>query len=151
MKPIIVLDSGPLGVLFQKQGIAEVDECREWLRRHLAAGVAVLVPEIVNYELRRELLRLKKSKALAALAAFNAAVPGRFLPLTTKAIDLAAELWAQARQHGRPTADPHALDIDVILAAQVLTAGHSPTDFVVATSNVSHISQFVPAEEWRRI
>lgn len=35
--------------------------------------------------------------------------------------------------------------------AQVLAAGIAPTDFVVATSNVSHLSLFVPAEPWRRI
>lgn len=66
-------------------------------------------------------------------------------------MDLAAELWAQARQRGKPTADRHALDVDVILAAQVLTAGFQPGNFVVATTNLSHLSQFVPAEVWDQI
>ena len=64
---------------------------------------------------------------------------------------LAAELWARARKRGRPTADVSALDVDVILAAQVLSAGYSPSEFVVATTNVSHISQFVPADNWQNI
>ena len=64
---------------------------------------------------------------------------------------LAAHLWAQARQGGLPTADRHALDADMILAAQILSAGHQPTDFVVATGNVSHLSRFVPADLWSRI
>lgn len=151
MTPIIVLDSSPLGLLFQKLGIPEADACRKWLRRHVDAGARIIVPEIVNYELRRELLRLGKSRSVASLDAFNLAVPGRYLPLDTAAIELAAELWAQARRHGRPTADPLALDVDVILAAQVLSAGFAPVDFVVATSNLSHLSQYVAAEDWAKI
>lgn len=64
---------------------------------------------------------------------------------------LAADLWAAARRRGMPTADRHALDIDVILAAQVLSHGYDPRDFVVATSNVTHLAQFVPSREWQTI
>ena len=60
-------------------------------------------------------------------------------------------LWAGARTRGKPTADVHALDIDVILAAQVLSKGFQSGSFVVATTNVSHLSQFVPAEVWDQI
>jgi hypothetical protein len=67
-------------------------------------------------------------------------VPGRFLSITSPAMELAADLWAGARNRGKPTADVHALDIDVILAAQVLTAGYRAGGFVVATSNLSHLS-----------
>lgn len=151
MTRIIVLDSSPLGLQFQKPGIPAADAGRHWVQAHVAARNRVVVPEIVNYELRRELLRLGKSWAVAALAAFNAAVPDRYLPITTAAMDLAAELWARARQFGAPTADPQALDVDVILAAQVLSAGYAPGSFVVATSNVAHLSQFVPADHWQNI
>jgi len=88
---------------------------------------------------------------LAALAAFNAAVPDRYLPITTAAMDLAAEMWAQARQRGTPTAGPRALDVDVILAARVLSAGYLPGGFVVDTSNLAHLSQYVPADLWQNI
>ena len=64
---------------------------------------------------------------------------------------LAADLWAQARNRGMATAHPKALDGDVILAAQALNSGMPISDFVVATSNVSHLSQFVPAERWDAI
>ena len=56
----------------------------------------------------------------------------------------AAELWAQARNSGLPTADPKALDCDVILAAQALEK-----DGIVATENVGHLSRFVDARDWR--
>lgn len=58
----------------------------------------------------------------------------------------AAELWADARKRGKPTADPKELDGDVILAAQALQA-----NAVVATENVGHLSLFVEARHWKDI
>jgi len=147
----IVLDSTPLGLLFTKATHREGDQCRQWLKRHLAAGIRFIVPEIVDYELRRELLRIGNPRPLAQLDTFIAAERDRYIALTTRAMRLAAELWAQARRQGIPTADPHALDVDVILSAQVLAHGYDPADILVATSNVAHLSQFVPAEIWRII
>ena len=151
MRRFIVLDSTPMGLLLQRSGPPPVDQCRQWLAQHLADGASMFVPEIIDCEVRRELLRLKKQRALRELDAFNAAAPDRLLSLTSATLRRAAELWAQARQRGRPTADPHALDIDVILAAQVLSSGLPLSDLVVATSNVSHLAQFVPAQEWSSI
>ena len=141
----IILDSGPLGLILQRSGHAQADACREWLKRHLMAGRNVVLPEIVDYEIRRELLRLKNASAITKLDGF-ASAPGRYLPLNTAAMRHAAELWAQARQTGQPTADPHALDVDVILAAEALTAGLPAGSFVVATTNVAHLGRFVPAD-----
>lgn len=151
MTNVIVLDSGPLGLLFQKPGITEADECRRWLAGHLSGGVRGIVPEIVNYELRRELIRLNLALAVAALDAFNRAVPDRYLPIRTSAIERAGTLWADARRAGVPTAHPHALDVDVILAAQVLDAGLSTADFVVATTNPVHLTRFVPCDLWHNV
>jgi predicted nucleic acid-binding protein len=75
----------------------------------------------------------------------------RFLPINTTSKLLAADLWAKSRQVGLPTGDPKKLDIDVILAAQALALGLQAGDLVVATSNVEHISRFVPAKEWQDI
>jgi len=147
MSELIVLDSGPLGLILQRPGYRQADECREWLKRHLAAGTRFLVPEIIDYEIRRELLRLRKARAIARPDAFIAA-PGRYLPVTTDALRKAADLWAEARQQGYPTADAHALDIDVILAAQVLSCGVPTSGLVVATTNVVHPARFVPARLW---
>jgi predicted nucleic acid-binding protein len=151
VKPILVLDSTPLGLLFQRPGIVPADECRAWLKQRLLDGVRIIVPEIIHYELRRELLRLGHAVSEAALSQFGRAVPDRYLPITTSAMDLAAELWARARKQGKPTANPHALDIDVILSAQMLAGGFDPSEFIVATSNVSHISLFVPAAPWETL
>jgi hypothetical protein len=50
--------------------------------------------------------------------------------------------WVQ----DRPTADPQALDCDVILAAQALAMGAT-----VVTDNVGHLALFVEAKSWRDI
>ena len=147
----IALDSGPLGLLAQRPGAVEADACRKWLGVKTSTGIRVLVPEIVDYELRRELLRAGKTTSIARLDGILAYPVVDILLITSAALRRAAELWAKARQQGKPTADPHALDVDVILAAQLLASGFDPSEFVVATSNISHLSQFVPAELWSRI
>lgn len=148
---LIVLDSTPLALIVHRRGLAVANECRRWVTAHLAAGVRVVVPEIIDYEVRRELLRLGLQGSLTTLEAFESARPDRVIPLTSPDLRLAADLWAQARRRGMPTADAHALDVDVILAAQALSLGYDPIDFVIATSNIGHLAQFVPAALWSSI
>ncbi len=115
----------------------------------LGAGVRIYVAEVADYEVRRELLRLQNAAGLERLDALHDLA--RYVPLTTEAMREAARLWAKARIDGKPTADPHALDGDVILAAQALTSGLSHANFVIATTNVSHLARFVAAQEWNNI
>ncbi|MBL8227924.1 MAG: hypothetical protein JNL98_05585 [Bryobacterales bacterium] len=151
MSRFLFLDSGPLGLLTHPQRSADVVGVAEWLSRCLLSGHRVIVPAIVYYELRRELPRAHKTFGLARLDAFVSATPGRYLPLSDEALRLAADLWARARQDGKPTADPKALDIDVILAAQALSFGPAPADMIVATTNSRHLSQFIAAKDWQEI
>ena len=151
MSRFLLLDSGPLGLLTHPQRTADVMGIIEWASRCILNGTHIMVPAIVYYEMKRELLRAKKTFGIGRLDAFVNAAPGRYLPLSDEALRLAAELWAQARQAGRPTAEPKALDIDVILAAQALSFGPTPSDVVVATSNPKHLSQFVTAQNWSEI
>jgi predicted nucleic acid-binding protein len=149
---IIFLDSGPLGLITHPlYGSSEVIEATDWLSQSIFAGSRIIVPAIVYYELKRELLRAGKAVGLRRLDAFISATPGRYLPLSDEALRLAADLWAKSRQEGRPTADPKALDIDVIIAAQALTSGTAPSDLIVATTNPKHLSQFVTAKHWKEI
>jgi predicted nucleic acid-binding protein len=148
---ILALDSTPLGLLTQRPGATEADACRQWLAAKAAQGLSIVVPEIVDYELRRELIRSRQAASLRRLDSFISHPDVTLLAVTSDALRLAAELWARARQQGRPTADSHALDVDVILSAQLLAAGFAPADLVVATSNVSHVSLFVPAQLWSAI
>jgi predicted nucleic acid-binding protein len=114
----------------------------------LLAHVSSLT-EITDYEVRRELLRLHASAALRRLDLLCGQL--EYIEITTLAMRRAAELWAQVRQQGQPTADPHALDGDVILAAQALLAAGPSDTIVVATTNVGHLSRLVPAQRWQEI
>ncbi len=147
MSGVVILDSGIVGLLARRKGIPVVDACREWQKDLLTQGARVVLPEIVDYEVRRELVRLNASASLARLD--RLALVLEYLPLTTAAMRLAAALWGQSRQQGQPTADPKELDGDVILAAQTLLLGAA--EVVVATTNIGHLSRFVTAKRWQDI
>lgn len=149
MTHLIFLDAGPLGLLTRSPRIPDAAACYSWLRARLAAGSRVLLPEIADYEVRRELLRLSARAALRRLDALHNETV--YLPLTTAEMRRAAELWAQMRQEGTPTADPQALDGDVILAAQALAVSRPGDTLVIATTNVGHLSRLVPAARWQDI
>ena len=148
---VVILDATPLGLLTQRPGIVEADACKQWLASLLVRGAHAVVPEITDYEVRRELIRAGKTTGQARLDAFNAAEPDRYLPLTTAMMRAAAQLWAQVRQQGIPTADAQALDGDVILAAQAFSLSVAPSRLVIATANPVHLSRFLRAEPWRNI
>jgi predicted nucleic acid-binding protein len=104
----------------------------------------VILPEIVDYEIRRELLRANKLSGLSKSEIL-------YLPITTEIMLKAAELWAKARQQGKPTADNQALDGDVILASQALTLKNLGYEVIIATSNKKHLSLFTEVEDWQTI
>jgi predicted nucleic acid-binding protein len=124
-----------------------------WALSLLRAGHHIYVPEVIDYELRRELIRAGKAASIVQLNAQKSLY--RYSPITTEAMLLAAELWAQMRNNGTPTGDPKKLDIDVVLAAQALTEGRllsvPPAQVIVATSNVTHLSRMVTADLWQNI
>lgn len=140
----ILLDSGPLGLITNPRASPSAAACGRWVVNAIRAGAAIVVPEIADYEVRRELIRARRSAGLERLDAFIGQV--EFLPIETVAMRRAAALWAEARQHGRPTAPDPALDADVILAAQAATLDR--TDVVVAPTNPKHLSRFVAADFW---
>jgi hypothetical protein len=148
---VIVLDSTPLGLLLQRPGVPVADACRNWATNLESRGSRIVLPEIIDYEIRRELKRINAVRSLLALDQFIAQDPHRLLELTHDAMEAASTLWASSRKAGRPLADPAALDIDVILAAQTLTAGFDMSDTIVATSNVAHLQQLVPARFWNSV
>ncbi len=146
----IILDSGPLGMVTNPRASGITLECQLWLEFQLQQGSIVLIPEIADYEVRRELIRANKPKSVQQLDRFKTVL--EYIPLNTEMIVKAADLWAQVRQMGQPTADPNALDGDAILAAQTITiAQQRQQEIIIATTNVGHLSRFTTTQHWRDI
>lgn len=152
MSRLIILDSGIVGwITNPKAKSEEVKNCQQWYENLLSEDENIALPEIVDYEVRRELIRGNKINALKRLNQLKSALI--YLPLTTETMVLASQLWAKARNMGSPTADNQALDGDVILAAQVkIKKKELPIyEVIVATTNVKHLSLFVTAQQWHEI
>jgi predicted nucleic acid-binding protein len=149
MSDIILLDTGPLGLITHPLGSPESDACNHWMRSQLSTGMLVIVAGIADYELRREMLLNRNTKGIIRLNNLNALIG--FDPITTAVMNHAATLWAQARRLGKPTASDLALDGDMILsahAALIASRGHNST---VATTNVKHLNLFCNAQLWTDI
>lgn len=141
----LMLDAGPLGRLTSPNASGPVNAAvARWFREQLAAGAIFYLPEVADYEVRREMIRAKRTKGLSRLDALARRI--KYEPLDTPTMRHAAELWAEAQNRGTPTADPKELDGDVILAAQARKVGA-----VVVTENVGHLAQFVSARRWQDI
>lgn len=143
----VVLDSGPLGLLANPRPSKATQECMDWLAAMIGIGVDFFIPEIADYEVRRELMRVRRRKAIHRLDRLNRQL--LYLPITTTVMHRAAELWARARHSGQPTAGDQNLDGDMILIAQAEVIGLP--DLVIATSNVDHIGRFFAADLWSNI
>lgn len=102
----LLLDSGPLGLLTHPQRSEDVVAISDWLSRCLLNGTRIIVPAIVYYELKRELLRARKPVGVARLDAFVNATPGRYPPLSGEALRLAAELWEVHDRRAAPRPSP---------------------------------------------
>lgn len=152
MTQIVLLDTGVLGLLVHPKRLPEI---RDWAASQISRGATLCVPEIADYELRRELLRLGFAESVGRLDQLCSALA--YLRISTRSMRLAAALWAEARSKGRVTAGPKSLDGDLILAAQArraaseLDGAASRALTIVATTNVGHLTWFVDAREWRDI
>ena len=151
MGRIVVLDAGPLGLVSKPADKPDVGRCNAWLRMLDISGARIVVPEIADYEVRRELIRAGATAGLRRLDALIDVL--EYDPITTVAMRRAAEYWAAIRRAGLPTAAPHALDGDCILAAQASLL-RGPWDAVtIATTNPGHLTRFpgVEAHIWEAI
>ena len=82
MPKTIVLDSTPLGLLCDLRLRPDPVGCRRWMADMIAAGHRFVVPEIADYEIRRELLRLGRASSIAELNALAPQLSVDYLPPT---------------------------------------------------------------------
>ncbi len=124
MSLIVLLDAGPLGMITNPKSSPENEACKNWLASLAYNGVELIIPEIADYEVRRELLRAGKDRGLGRVEghARRAAVGLR-------------------RLIGRRY-DPGP-------AGRALVRDGDET--AIATTNVSHLALFASARIWREI
>src|SRR5262249_25450662 len=111
----------------------------------------VFVPEIADYEVRRQMVLRGATANIRRLDWLRAVLD--FLPIRSPAMLRAAQLWALVRRRGLPTASPQELDADCIVAGQALTAAGPGDTVVIAMSNVGHLGRFpgIDARDWATI
>lgn len=139
MNKTVMLDSGPLGKIAHPRPNAEISE---WLIKLLRANITVIIPEIADYEVRRNLLLSDLKKSIIRLDQLKQVL--FYQPITTQIMLNAAMLWAKARKLGKPAADLKELDGDVILSAQALYA-----NAIIISENIGHLSLFTDAVHWK--
>lgn len=152
---IVFIDTSVLGKLSNPNQLSESVKCQNWFEQLLARGVYFVSSELCYYELKRSLI-------LAAQNGYSARGIGKldllrniidFLPITQEIAELAAQIWAEARREGTPTADEKNIDIDIIIAAhwQILKRDFPGRTVIISTTNVKHFRLFAEAEEWYKI
>lgn len=155
MTRVVFLDAGVITIATHPRANADALECLQWLEGLAAAKARICIAEISDYEVRREYVRradkgdVNAGKALKILERLTATLT--YVPIETPAMRRAAALWAEARNRGRPTAGPKEIDCDVVLSAQALLAIGPGESLIVATDNIRHLAQYVPAATWRSI
>jgi hypothetical protein len=149
MSLIVLLDAGPLGMITNPKSSPENEACKNWLASLAYSGVVFVIPEIADYEVRRELLRAGKDRGLGRLNALKGMLG--YAPIMTSVMLKAAEFWATARKMGRQAANDASLDADMILVAQAGSLVRDGDETVIVTTNVRHLALLASARIWRDI
>jgi predicted nucleic acid-binding protein len=137
MTRLILLDSGPLGMAAHPKAEGITRDCQRWLNTLLRQGERIAIPEIADYEVRRELIRAGLTRSVRRLDQLLETL--EYIPIDTATMRRASELWAEVRRS------------DVILAAQAILSNTDGTEVIIATTNVAHLSRFTVSLDWRSI
>lgn len=149
--PIVVLDSHPLSLISNPANGQESLSCKSRIKNLVSNNVLVVVPEVIDYELRRTLICGEKITGIKNLDRLGD-MGLIYAPITTEAVRKAAELWGWSRRTGQSTAHKDKIDIDVILAAQSIILAQETKEYtIIATSNVSDLERYTPARKWEDI
>jgi hypothetical protein len=122
----------------------------------LAKGVYVVSSDICDYEVRRNLVLesmrfAQQLQPLTFLDELHEFI--EFLPVTSKVLTAASDVWAKSRLQGQAMSNAISIDVDSIICAHwELLKEEAPSRYVVvATTNVRHLSRFTEAFEWESI
>ena len=145
MARIFVFDSDPAGLAAHERANAESADLRLWMTKESIDGALIVIPAIVDYEVRRSLIL---NEAWDGVRRLDALYQGNLCdvichPITEGALKKAAGLWADARRRGQQTAHDQAIDGDVIRSAQAMDCCSDLDDWQVITENVDHIARYV--------
>lgn len=143
MNPTVVLDARPLSQIAHPRKFNAISD---WFDDVVEAGYRVVIPEIVDYEVRRGLLRIPARRQLQRLDGLIKVF--HFDPITRPIMQDAAHVWADARNRGLPFTGDDRLDGDATLVAQVRALGALDA-LMIITENVRHLEPFVPAVRWQ--
>jgi predicted nucleic acid-binding protein len=142
MNKIILLDSGPLGLIIHPSQKKEIFECKQWFKKIVSDNL-IFIPEIIDYESRRKLIQNKLTESIERLDDLKNLKDVNSIPITKEILLKAAELWAWSRNTGQSTAKDAALDIDVILAATaIITSQNEGKTTIIVTTNVKHLQRY---------
>lgn len=136
----LLLDTGVLGRICHPRKYQDV---RMWFADAIGHH-DILVSEVADYELRRELIRIGATRSLSRLDELAREL--RYVPATTATWRSAANLWAWLRRTGKATASGDGLDGDVLIAAQARAE-----EAVVVTTNPRHFEPLVHAWPWDEV
>jgi predicted nucleic acid-binding protein len=134
----LLLDTSVLGRICHPRKHLDV---RAWFL-HALVDHEMLLPEVADYELRRELLRLDSKRSIHRLDELTREI--QYVPMTTATWRSAAKLWAEQRRAGRPTGD--GLDADLLIATQAREEAAA-----VVTLNEKHFVGLVDVYSWTSV
>ena len=151
--PIVLLDSHPLSLISNPVNEGEAPKCRNRIKQLVGNNVPVVVPEIIDYELRRKLIYDQRKNSIQRLDRLGQDMGLIYAPITTEVMRKASSLWGWARATGQSTAHENKIDIDVILAAQsIILAMETEEYIIIATSNASDLRRYsIDAQKWEDI
>ena len=159
---VVILDSGILILVIADPEVSnEAKQCQAWLERLLSRGIYIIVPEICDYEVRRGLIFEDKRKGrvngikLQALNKIKSSID--FVPLTSRVLLKAAELWAEVQINGR--GNRKGVNVDMIVSAHwhIEKENFPGRYIVIATKNLKDFEIFddtiyeVECESWEHI
>jgi predicted nucleic acid-binding protein len=156
---IILLDSNILGLICNdNNSFDEARQCQQWFYSSFTRGGRLITSDISNYEVMRGLISssIDSGKIVPGIKSLESLKTDgflEFLPVSTEAFDLAADLWARASTSGQTTRDEKDIDFDIIISAQyLLLKDEFPgQEVIVTTTNLKHLSIFCEAAHWRDI